>query len=225
MSVSIKYKPKRVEDVVFPNSTVEMQVQGFATGMISGNALFWGQPGNGKTTCCYVIARELGASNADIIFLNCSKSTSIDDIRKVENTLSAYPSWDGCGFHIVILDELDGSSDQAQKALKGMIEAYADYAMFFATTNHPEKIEEALRDRFYKICMNQIDLDQLLKHAKRILKLEGISVREHQLKALCLQANGSLRRLNQSLDWLILKSKMSVKPTSKPTTSKPNKKA
>lgn len=223
MKISDKYKPQSIDDVVFPNSSVEMTVKGYAQGLVIDNLLFWGQPGNGKTTCANLLPKELGASGADVHYFNCSLSTSIDDVHTIEKITGLLPSWDGANRHFIILDEVDGLSLNAQKALKGLIEQRAKYATFYATTNHPSKLEVGFSQRFQKIPMDQIGMSALETHAKHILKKEGYKTGNQKIQAMCHQANGSLRELHKIIDGEIMKAKMSVKQT--PVVSQKSKKS
>jgi replication factor C small subunit len=104
--------------------------------------MFYGSAGTGKTTLCRAIANDLGA---DLLYLNCSLDSSIDNIRSSVVSFSSSVSLSG-GNKIVLLDEAEGMSAQAQNALKGVVEEFSNTRFFF-TTNSVSKMIDPLKSR------------------------------------------------------------------------------
>ena len=149
---------------------------------------------------------------------------SIEDVHTIEAITSVRPAWDGAQRHFIILDEVDGLSKDAQKALKGLIEKRESCATFYATTNHLSSLDVGFRQRFQEIPMDQIGVSALMAHANDVLKSEGFKVRKPQLQAVCQHADGSLRLLNRLLEQLLFNAKSPVRQTSS-SMPKPKKSA
>lgn len=100
------------------------------------------------------------AQNYPHLYINCSDETGVDIVReKISKYCSTISVFDGVeSLKVVILDEIDGVSDQFFKALKGNIEKFAEQARFIATSNFINKIPEAIISRFS--CINYDYLDK-----------------------------------------------------------------
>lgn len=135
------YRPKKIADCILPEETKKMVVDSISSGNIP-HYLFSGGPGQGKTSLAYAIANEL---DADVLYINCSLNTGIDEIRSSVVGFSSSISLSG-GNKIVILDEIEGMSANASNSLKGIYEAFSN-VRFIATTNHLGKVIDALKSR------------------------------------------------------------------------------
>lgn len=102
------------------------------------------------------------ASNYPYMYINCSDETGVDIVReKISKYCSTISVFDGAeSLKVVILDEIDGVSDQFFKALKGNIEKFAEQARFIATSNFVNKIPEAILSRFSQINYDYLDKEE-----------------------------------------------------------------
>jgi replication factor C small subunit len=140
-----KYRPKTLEQMILP-----LRVrQSIGNGELHQNYLFTGSPGLGKTSLAKVLA-----SNYPCLYINVSDESSVDVIReKITNWCSTISLLDGAErFKVVILDEMDGASDQFYKALRATIEKFADTARFIGTCNYINKVPDPIQSRF--TCIN-----------------------------------------------------------------------
>lgn len=141
-----KYAPQSLDDVIIPNR--------IRTKIASGakqHQLYYGTPGTGKTSTAIAMAKGLGLP---YLYINSSEETSVDIIReKISKFCSTMSIMDGdkLTMKVVILDEVDGVSEQFNKALKATMERFETTSIFIATTNHINKIPDAVLSRFEAI--------------------------------------------------------------------------
>ena len=128
--------------------------------------LFFGPPGCGKTTAGRLI-------NPDNTYeINCAEQSSIDMVRTLRRTCSSV-SFDGSR-RIVLLDEADGLSKDAQAALRGVVEAMSSNNDFVMTANNPEKLLPAIKSRFMPIDFEPVRDPALLSQVEiRLSEIAG----------------------------------------------------
>ena len=164
-----KYRPELVEEIIFPNQVLKEQITAFVEkGIISGNCMFYGRGGVGKTTTNIVLMNSVLKHINDRHVLGKGVS-AIEDLK---GWLNAKPYGEQ---KIVIAEEFDRLSDAAQTELKnGLMEKYNN-VVFLASSNKLHKIDSALLTRFTLVAkMDTIDLEGLYK------KLEFILTNERQ---------------------------------------------
>lgn len=146
-------RPKSVEQLILPPRIMNA----ISDKTLKQNFLFYGTPGTGKTSTAKVLA-----SNYPYLYINCSDETGVDIVRdKISKFCSTVSVMDGAeSLKVVILDEIDGVSDQFFKALKGNIEKFAEQARFIATSNFVNKIPEAIISRFSAINYDYLDKEE-----------------------------------------------------------------
>ena len=168
-------RPKSVEQLILPPRIMNA----ISDKNLKQNFLFYGTPGTGKTSTAKVLA-----SNYPYLYINCSDETGVDVVReKISKWCSTVSVLDGEEkLKVVILDEVDGVSEQFFKALKGNIEKFAEQARFIATSNFVNKIPEAILSRFS--CINY---DYLDKEEEQIVYEEQIKRASIVLSKLNIQ--------------------------------------
>lgn len=146
-------RPKSVKQLILPPRIMNA----ISDKTLKQNFLFYGTPGTGKTSTAKVLA-----SNYPYLYINCSDETGVDIVRdKISKFCSTVSVMDGAeSLKVVILDEIDGVSDQFFKALKGNIEKFAEQARFIATSNFVNKIPEAIISRFSAINYDYLDKEE-----------------------------------------------------------------
>lgn len=203
MNLLHKYEPKTLDDVVFPDDLTEKKIRAYASGKMYNNLLFYGDPGNGKSTVAKLLPEALGSDGvSDVKFINASLDTSIDVVRSVIIPFVMSYGYTELGRKFVILDEANRLSSQAQEALKGLFDK-AKETTFILTTNYLNQIEPALVDRLACIRFDHLDSERMVQRAKKIASQEGVSISDATLEQICVQAGGSLRRMLMALDEVI----------------------
>lgn len=167
-----KYRPNKIEDLVFIDSTYETKFKEWVNKKsIDTHLLFYGPPGTGKSSSINVLLNELNIT--DYIRYNMSDKTSIDDMRKVIDYASSTPMNDN--IKLVILEEFERASAQAQDSLKFVLEQYSGWCRFIFTTNNIAKISPAILSRCQKYQFNTLILSEFTSRIVKILQDENIA--------------------------------------------------
>jgi replication factor C small subunit len=167
-----KYRPRTVNEYVFKNQSHKRQVENWVNDKSIPHLLFAGSAGTGKTTLARVLINELDVQDADVLFINASRDNGIDWVRnKITNFSETMPWGD---FKVVLLDEADYLSPDAQAALRGVMEQYHTSVRFILTCNYPNKIIPALQSRCQLITIQSQDTNEFTARCAEILITEGV---------------------------------------------------
>ena len=167
-----KYRPKDIEGYVFRDEAQREQVKQWIKAGSIPHLLFSGAAGIGKTTLAKILINALNIDAYDVLEINASRTNSVDDIRdSVVNFVSTMPFGD---FKIVLLDEADYLSPNAQAALRGVMEEYSQTARFIMTCNYPHKIIPALHSRCQGFHIEKVDHTEFTARAATVLVTEGV---------------------------------------------------
>ena len=167
-----QYRPKDIEGYVFRDEAQRDQVKQWIKAGSIPHLLFSGAAGIGKTTLAKILINALNIDEYDVLEINASRTNSVDDIRdSVVNFVSTMPFGQ---FKIVLLDEADYLSPNAQAALRGVMEEYAQTARFIMTCNYPHKIIPALHSRCQGFHIEKVDHTEFTARAATVLVTEGV---------------------------------------------------
>ena len=168
-----KYRPAKLDDIILDERTRNI-VKEFKDEI--PNLLFVGNPGTGKTTLARVIVNDILGCN--YLYINASDESGIDTIRHNITNFAQTKSFDG-GVKVVILDEADGLTPQAQAALRNTMETFAKYCRFILTANYKHKIIPALQSRCQALDIKPV-VALAVKRCYHILKNENVKVSDEQ---------------------------------------------
>ena len=195
-------RPKKLEQLILPPRIRSI----IGDGTLKQHYLLYGPPGNGKTSTAKVLA-----SNYPYIYINCSDETGVDVVReKITKWCSTISVMDGQeSLKVVILDELDGVSDQFFKALRGTIEKFADQARFIGTCNYFNKIPEAMHSRFTMVNYDCLDneeeefmYNEQVKRSGIVLGKLNIKYDQAGIEELVKSCNSDMRKLFNKIQTL-----------------------
>jgi DNA polymerase III delta prime subunit len=167
-----KYRPKTVDGYVFRDAHQKAQVERWIKDGSIPHLLLSGNAGIGKTTLARLLFNELGINEFDIMEINASRENSAETIRdKITNFVQMIPFGD---FKVVLLDEADYLTPNAQAILRGVMETYHTTARFILTCNYPNRIIPALHSRCQGFHIEKIDQVEMFARVVHILDSEDI---------------------------------------------------
>ena len=191
-----KYRPKKISDIVN-----QKDIKGSLLALLKNqeempHLLFSGSAGVGKTTMAICISQEiLGDKWKDYTLeLNASDERGIGMVRERVKKFSRFAGLDTeIPFKIIILDEADEMTSDAQTALRRIIEDTAKFCRFILIANNISKIINPIQSRCAVFKFSQIDEKEITTHLKTVLKKEKGKADEKGLKEIAEYAEGDLR--------------------------------
>ena len=166
------YRPKDIEGYVFRDEAQREQVKQWIKEGTIPHLLFSGAAGIGKTTLAKILINAIGIDTYDVLEINASRENNVDNVRNnITNFVSTMPFG---AFKIVLLDEADYLSPNAQAALRGVMEEYSQTARFILTCNYPHKIIPALHSRCQGFHIEKVDHTEFTARAATVLVTEGV---------------------------------------------------
>jgi DNA polymerase III delta prime subunit len=167
-----KYRPKKVEDYVFKDNAQRRQVTSWIKEGSIPHLLLSGAAGIGKTTLARVLCNELDIEDYDVLEINASRENNVDTVRdKIINFVQMIPFGP---FKVVLLDEADYLTPNAQAILRGVMETYSNHSRFILTCNYPNRIIPALHSRCQGFHVEKTDQTEFTARVATILVEENI---------------------------------------------------
>lgn len=167
-----KYRPSSIDGYVFRDDHQRKQVATWIKDKSIPHLLLSGSAGIGKTTLAKILVHELGIEDYDVLEINASRTNSVDDVRdKITNFVQMIPFGP---FKVVLLDEADYLSPNAQAALRGVMEEYHATARFILTCNYPNRIIPAIHSRCQGFHVERTDIDEFTARVATILVEENV---------------------------------------------------
>jgi len=167
-----KYRPKTINEYVFRDKSQKSQIESWIKEGSIPHLLLSGHAGIGKTTLARVLCNELGIEEFDILEINASRENNVDTVRdKIINFVQMIPFGP---FKVVLLDEADYLTPNAQAILRGVMETYSNHSRFILTCNYPNRIIPALHSRCQGYHIEKIDQTEFTARIATILVEENI---------------------------------------------------
>jgi len=149
-----------------------------------------GQPGSGKTTLAKIIVNHI---DCDYLYINASDENSVDVVReKVKGFASTMGFKD---YKIIILDECDYITPNAQAALRNLMETFSKHCRFILTCNFVERIIDPIQSRCQSFQIIPPDRKQIAVHVMNILKNENVSCKSEDIVTLVNGGYPDIRRV------------------------------
>ncbi len=184
-----KYRPDTLENYI-GNDNLKAKLEQFIKNQDIPHLLFCGTAGTGKTTAAKILIKNI---ECDYLFINASDENSVDTIRnKIKNfaaTMSFKP------MKIIVLDEADFITPQAQAALRNLMEVFSKNTRFILTCNYVERIIDPLISRSQVFKLTPPSKKEVAVHVMKILDKEGVSYEKGTLAALVTSYYPDIRRI------------------------------
>ena len=198
-----KYRPQNLEEYI-GNETIKNKIADYLEQGSIQNLLFHGVAGTGKTTLAKLIAKNI---DCDLLYINASDERGIDTIRE-----KIQPFASSMGFNdvkIVILDEADYITPQAQATLRHTIEACSATTRFILTCNYLERIISPLQSRCQTFEITPPSKREVWQKCKRILNDENVSSSPEEVEPIVNAHYPDIRKTINTLQGSIVPDKIS----------------
>lgn len=170
-----KYRPHKVKDCILPER-IKKVFQAYVDTNDIPNMILHGSAGVGKTTVARAMCEEIGVNH---LYINASKERGIDVLRTTMTSYASTISLTG-GRKVIILDEADNMTADAQLAFRGLLEEFSQNCTFILTCNFKSKLIEAIQSRCPAVDFTIVGEErtemaaQFYKRMKSILTAENI---------------------------------------------------
>ena len=199
-----KYRPSNL-DTYIGNEHLKSKVSIYLESGDLPHLLLFGKAGTGKTTLAKLLVNNI---DCDYIYINASDENSVEVVRdKVKNFASTL------GFQelkVIILDECDYITPNAQAALRNLMETFSKHCRFILTCNYVERIIDPIQSRCQSFQIIPPDRKQIAQHLSNILDNENI---KYELDNIVTIVNGGypdIRRVINSSQRQVVKGELKI---------------
>lgn len=198
-----KYRPTTLNEMKQSQNLIDLFTNNIKTGNMT-HCLFYGPPGTGKTSAILAMGREIFKEHfpSRVIEFNASNDRGINAVReKISNEAKKYVSEiinsDGTripSYKIIILDEADSMTDEAQDALRVIIEQYSTVTRFCFICNYISKITDAIKSRCTAVYFKKLNNESMINKMNDISEKESMNLSEEIITTIIDVSNGDMRK-------------------------------
>jgi len=191
-----KYRPKNIHELI-GQEIFKLDAENWIEIKDMPNTLLYGQAGVGKTAAAGILANEMLKSEMDSNYfeINASDDRRLEVVRTTIKDIAQQKAIGDVPFKIILLDEMDGMTTDAQNALKRVMERYSSNVRFIITANDRSKIIYPLQSRCANYFFTKLDSATISTLLKTILSREDIShPSDVDLGQFISHYNGDVRR-------------------------------
>jgi replication factor C small subunit len=200
-----KYRPDTLDGYLGNESFIDSLKQWIEKNDFP-NLLLYGPPGTGKTTAAKLVVKNI---DCDYLYLNCSDENGIDTIRDKVKQFASGATFKS--LKVIILDEADFLTINAQAALRNVIESFSLTTRFIFTCNFVERIIDPLQSRLTSFHLSIADIKLVAKHLVSILDAENIEYDKHDVVNIIKKTYPDIRRALNLLQGSSIGGKLIIK--------------
>ena len=193
-----KYRPINLENYV-GNEHIKKSISQYIGQNDIQNLIFYGPAGTGKTTLAKLIVKNLDCEH---LYINASDERGIETIRDKVSGFASSASFKP--LKVVILDEADFLTIQAQASLRNVIETFSRTTRFILTCNYVERIIDPLQSRCQTLKVIPPTKSEVAKHIVWVMEQEGIDFEREDLKTIVNQFYPDLRKCLNTIQLSII---------------------
>lgn len=199
-----KYRPKLLDDIISHEQIVHT-FKIFIKEKNLPHLLLYGPPGTGKTSLITAYAKELYGEQYQfmVMELNASDDRGIEVVRtkiiKFVMSKNLFASNSNINTKLVILDETDAMTNDAQDILRKVIEEYTNTARFCLICNYIQNIKSALQSRCTKFRLVPLNKVHIKKRILNLIKKEQIKMTTSGIDTIIKRSNGDMRKVLNNL--------------------------
>ena len=203
-----KYRPGNL-DTYIGNEHLKSKVSVYLESGDLPHLLLYGKAGTGKTTLAKLLVNNI---ECDYMYINASDENSVDTVRtKVRGFASTMGFKD---YKIIILDECDYITPNAQAALRNLMETFSKHCRFILTCNFVERIIDPIQSRCQSFQIIPPSKKEVAKHTHDILLKENVMSDMNDLKVLIDSGYPDIRRIINAAQRNVVKGKLKLDTTS-----------
>ena len=203
-----KYRPSNL-DTYIGNEHLKDKVSVYLESGDLPHLLLYGKAGTGKTTLAKILVKNI---ECDYLYINASDENNVDTVRnKVKNFASTMGFKD---YKIIILDECDYITPNAQAALRNLMETFSKHCRFILTCNFVERIIDPIQSRCQSFQIIPPSKKEVAKHVHGILLKENVMSNMEDLKVLIDSGYPDIRRVINVAQRNVVKNKLKLDTTS-----------
>ncbi|CAB3382038.1 Hypothetical predicted protein [Cloeon dipterum] len=192
-----KYRPSTLDSLISHEDIIKT-INRFITEDQLPHLLFYGPPGTGKTSTILACARQLytpAMFTSMVLELNASDDRGIGIVRGQILSFASTKTIFNKGHKLIILDEADAMTNDAQNALRRVIEKFTDNVRFCIICNYLNQIIPAVQSRCTRFRFGPLTTEQMLPRLEHVIEQEKVPVTENGKKALLTLSNGDMRKV------------------------------
>lgn len=197
---SEKYRPYSIGNIIYHEKIIKAIVNYMELKKLP-HLLFYGPPGTGKTSSIVAIAKHYYGEDFQnmVLILNASEERGIETVRnRIKQFVMTYGLAENDStppFKLIILDEIDAMTDDAQAILRKVVEKYVNNVRFCFICNYLKKINPAIQSRCIIFRFSPIPDNYLEIFIEKICKNENIKMSKDSMKLIIKRTNGDMRKL------------------------------